>query len=87
MAKLKLAVDPEKLVGVLKGEAMIWNDGCLELKTINACNERKNDIKRCENCECYEEEWEYCFRNGHHAPKDGHCKYYREHITNSTNKE
>lgn len=48
---------------------------------------KKNDIKCCENCERYEKGWEYCFRNGHHAPKDGYCKYFHERMTNSTNNE
>lgn len=34
----------------------------------------------CENCACYETEWEYCFRLGAHAPKDGYCKNYREEL-------
>ena len=36
--------------------------------------------KVCANCACYEEEWEYCFRYGNHAPKDGHCESFREEI-------
>ena len=39
-------------------------------------------MKCCENCACYEAEWEYCFRNGNHTPKDGCCKYYREELLN-----
>lgn len=37
-------------------------------------------MKHCENCACYEEEFEYCFRFGNHAPKDGCCDEYREEL-------
>lgn len=37
-------------------------------------------MKCCENCACYEAEWEYCFRLGTHAPKDGYCQNYREEL-------
>lgn len=32
----------------------------------------------CKDCAYYEEEWEYCFRNGSHTPKGGYCRYYRD---------
>ena len=38
-------------------------------------------MKCCENCACYEEEWEYCFRSGIHVPKDGYCKNYRNEMS------
>ena len=38
------------------------------------------NMKCCENCTCYEEEYEYCFRFGNHAPKDGICDCYREEL-------
>ena len=34
--------------------------------------------KVCVNCAWYEEEWEYCFKYGNHAPKDGWCQSFSE---------
>ena len=42
--------------------------------------ETVSENKCCKYCACYEEEWEYCFRHGNHAPLDGSCKYWREEV-------
>jgi hypothetical protein len=34
-------------------------------------------VECCMTCAKFDEEWEYCWRFGNHAPKDGKCDEYK----------
>jgi len=34
-------------------------------------------VECCMTCAKFDEEWEYCWRFGNHAPKDGKCDEYQ----------
>lgn len=73
-------------IGVIR-KGMSWSDLNIPLRKSIPANiaeklglQPKEYMKCCENCAWYEEEWEYCFRKGNHAPKDGYCDHYPEKL-------